>query len=104
MDDLVERLADAFLVAVGMARDPHLDIFEVARRSSVDQIEFDWIPSDGRIENMDGFTRITLKADSSRDRQRFTLAHELGHVLLDDPDVALEVRRLAPQIDDVERL
>jgi hypothetical protein len=104
LDELAESLADAFFSAIEMSREPHVDIFKAARRAAVDKIEFGSILSDGRIENTPGYTRITLKARSSRDRQRFTLAHELGHVLLDDPAVALEVRRAYPELDDVERL
>lgn len=104
IDEVVEVLADALLAAVKIPRKPQIDIFEVARRAAVDKIVFEDILSDGRIENTPGFTRIILKKNSARNRQRFTLAHELGHVLLDDPSVALEVRRIAPGLFDTERL
>jgi hypothetical protein len=103
-DELAVILADALFSAIGMSREPHIDIFEAARRAAVDTIEFAPILSDGRIENTPGYTRVTLKSRASRERQRFTLAHELGHVLLDDPSVAVQVRRLHPDLDDVERL
>lgn len=62
----------------------------------------------GRLDVVDGRYRIVVNRDQPWRRQRFTVAHELGHVLLfealkDDPQALREVRA-AEHWRDVERL
>ena len=71
-----------------------LGVTEIA---SADMIE------DGRTTWKGGRPRIELRSDRPRSRSRFTLAHEIGHILLArDETVARRTRHLDD--DDVERL
>lgn len=100
---LAETMAASLLEAVALPQQPSVDVFEVARRLGVDAIEIVAIPEDGRLELRNGRARIVLAAGAPPTRRRFTLAHELAHLLLDDTGVALAVGRVVPHVLDVER-
>jgi hypothetical protein len=100
MDRLAETLADALVEAVGMRREPPLDVFSLARGAGVDQIDYEGFAGDGKIEIAPSFVRVVLKSRASKAQQRFALAHELGHLVLDDVEVVTQVQRLDPHVDE----
>lgn len=59
---------------------------------------------DGRLVISGGSVRIEVASDVSPQRQRFTIGHELGHLLLTDAEDAMIAYRARPQsADHVER-
>lgn len=82
---------------------PPIDVRRLARAMGVESITRESMVEDGRLEHRPGNTRIFLSADSHPARERFTLAHELGHLLLARPDVPLTARRLQPAMSSEER-
>jgi hypothetical protein len=99
---LVEAMAAALLETLHVDPEPPVDPFSLARRCGV-PVSWRSIAEDGRVERTQNGSRIVLSRGASNERQRFTLAHELAHVLLDDPDVASAARQLSPRIDDIEQ-
>jgi Zn-dependent peptidase ImmA (M78 family) len=77
----VERAAHS---ALNTIRDstPPIDLEHLARRMGVDEIRHQPMPIDGQL--LAGPDKIVVEVCSqrSRPRQRFTLAHELGHLWL----------------------
>lgn len=57
---------------------------------------------DGRLEQTGGRVRVLLAGRATAERQRFTLAHELAHLLLADPKRDIIARRIRSD-DEVER-
>jgi hypothetical protein len=100
--ETAETMAAALLDAVGLPREPGIDLFEVARLAGV-RVEFRSMRIDGRAERVHNERVVALSVRTHPRRQRFTLAHELGHVLLDDPDVAGVARPGVEKFGDVER-
>ena len=72
---------------------PPVDVERLARQLGVDEIVRAPLVEDGRLERRRGSTRIRLRNDISHQRMRFTIAHELGHLLLSDPASDLVARR-----------
>lgn len=99
---LAEVMASALVEAVNLPRDPHLDVFELARVLGL-AVSRNGVGEDGRLERHGDSARVVLSPRVSEERMRFTLAHELGHLLLDDPDVAFAAQAFASQIPNVER-
>ena len=56
----------------------------------LDDVEKKFIGFDGISQSIEGHPFICLRENSNLFRQRFTLAHELGHLVLDIPDDADE--------------
>ena len=74
-------------------------------RSFCSEIVVRPIPMDGRVELKDDGFSITLSARSNKRRRRFTLAHELSHILLaDGNNEFVAYRRSSTTQEDVERL
>lgn len=80
-----------------------VDLERLAAALGVREILPTDLTEDGRTTWVDGRPRIELRADRPATRTRFTLAHEIGHILLDqDETVAHRTHGLAH--DDVETL
>lgn len=91
----VERVADAVRRAWGLGEDPIPDLVDVleTRGVRVFAVSVDALGKfDGMAACANGMPVVVLAAHAAGDRQRFTLAHELGHLLLDG--------RLAPALDE----
>jgi hypothetical protein len=105
---LAETLVTAFCHALGFKgteRRPEVDVYEIAKRAGAEaKIERD-LYEDGRVEDSPLHTRIFLWNSPAEARRRFTLGHELGHLVLSDPRV---FRMLQVELGDerlrVERL
>ena len=78
---------------------PPTDLSEVANRMDVREISYESFPGSGELhKDGDGY-RIICSVDQPRSRQRFTIAHELAHVILE------RTGRNAPRAgDSVERV
>ncbi len=59
-----------------------VDLSAVARHLDVSSVTFRTLVEEGRVTWADGRPRIELRQDRPATRTRFTLAHELGHVLI----------------------
>jgi len=77
---LAEHLARRVLDDAGEW--PPVDLSNLARYLGVRRIHRTEITEDGRTIWIEGRPEIELRIDRSSTRTRFTLAHELGHVLL----------------------
>lgn len=87
---LAETLVTAFCHALGfdgIKRRPEIDMYELAERAGAEaKIEHE-MREDGRVEESPLATRIILCSTPAEARRRFTLGHELGHLVLSDPRV-----------------
>lgn len=84
--------------------EPIVNVFEIAQRSGYNVHFF---RSEGKFTNVSGFydpssKSIFVNGEDPSTRQAFTVAHELGHALLDHPETEYDVLwRLASPIDKV---
>lgn len=88
-DHLVRYLLDD----LGVVGSPPIDVDEIARALGVTRISRRNQFEDGRLERTDGSTVIYVKAGVSWERSRFTVAHELGHLMLADHGSDLDACR-----------
>jgi Zn-dependent peptidase ImmA (M78 family) len=92
--DLIDGCAELALERLGIGLQPPIDLELLAGRLGVDEIQATDLLEDGRLERTDDATRILLRAANHRTRRRFTLAHELAHLLVArDPEGALVAHR-----------
>jgi IrrE N-terminal-like domain len=108
MEQVAETLVAGFCRATGVAStklDPPVDIFELAARVGAKTVDEDSLVEDGRLEDGHRTTRILLRTGTTDERRRFTLAHELGHLVLADPEV-LQLARTTLRVEQfsVERM
>lgn len=97
---LAERIARAVQDKAGT---PPVDLEALASSLGVAEIVYANLIEDGRTTWENGRPRVTLRSDRPATRTRFTLAHEIGHVLVDsDKMVAHRTHGLAQ--DDLETL
>ncbi len=81
---VVEALEAArkLIYQVGFSQAP-VDIHTIARKVGVDLIEAQEMTADGYLgKQKDGTLVIRYRIGNSRPRNRFTIAHEVGHILL----------------------
>jgi hypothetical protein len=77
--------ANHVLLRFGIGKPP-IDVSALAFSMGVDVRYVSRSAWDGAVESdADGTARIYVNTDSSPIRQRFTVAHELGHLLLHEP-------------------
>jgi hypothetical protein len=105
---LAETLVAGFCQALGFdgtKRQPRVDVYELAERAGAEaKVERD-LRQDGRVEDSPLQTRILLQSSPTTERRRFTLGHELGHLVLSDPRVFRMVQfELGDEGLQVERL
>ena len=104
-DRPIERgLADRLVSAVGgLGGDVPVDLIQLAHDLGVSEIVRTSMVEDGRTTWERGKPKIELRGDRSRQRGRFTLAHEIGHILIArDQTVARRTHQL--EGDDVEKI
>ena len=97
MNNLAEHFAEAVRSQVPGAAAPPVDVARVARELGVHEIRLDPnLVEDGRLEHSAELSVIIIRGntrEAGRARRRFTLAHEVGHLLLARPDEKLLARR-----------
>ena len=80
LPDAVRQVATELLRGVEC---PPTDLLDVGRRIGVREIVYERFPGSGELHKLkDGF-RIVCSSDQAQGRQRFTVAHELGHVIVE---------------------
>lgn len=104
MTDLADELAAWLFEHVHLSMTPPIDVVELARRMGVDSIKTERMFEDGRLEQDGRHATIYLRADLPPTRQRFTIAHELGHRLLLHPRAPAQRYRHRVVHDREERL
>jgi hypothetical protein len=105
---LAETLVTAFCQALGFGgtqRRPEVDVYALAERLGAEARIERGLHEDGRVEDSPLHTRIFLWSSPAETRRRFTLGHELGHLVLSDPRVFRMVQlELGDKGLQVERL
>lgn len=86
-----------------LGRDIPVDLEHLAEALGVSEIVRTPMIEDGRTTWSAGQPRIELRADRSSQRTRFTLAHEIGHILI-ARDESVSRRTQVLERDDVEKL
>ena len=85
------------------ARTVPVDLVKVAAVLGVSGIVLaDDMVEDGRLEQRGGTAQIFVSSRAGVERRRYTIAHELGHLLLADPERDTIARRMRCD-DDIER-
>ena len=80
MLDAVRQVATELLRGVEC---PPTDLVDVGRKIGVLEVVYESFPGSGELHKVkDGF-RIVCSSDQVHTRQRFTVAHELGHVIVE---------------------
>ena len=95
---LAQEIAETFELGP-----PPIDIERLVSQLGVDQVIEAHLIEDGRMERSEGLTRIIVREGLSRERRRFTIAHELCHVLLSGPRSELVATRHVIGCDEEER-
>lgn len=108
MEDVAETLVAAFCRAAGIGKrklTPPVEVFDLARRVGAKTVDEESLFEDGRVEDGHRTTLILLRTNVRAERRRFTLAHELGHLVLAEPEV-LKLAREALGVEqfDIERM
>jgi len=91
--DDIEQTAFAVREAWGLGVEPIVDLIEVLEDQGLKALVSEYATAakfDGLAAETDGHTVVLVGADQPGDRQRFTMAHELGHLVLEgrlDPEV-----------------
>lgn len=86
-DDDVERAALAVREACELGTEPIVDLIEVLEEQGLKVLLSEYASAskfDGLAAQANGHTVILVGKDQPGDRQRFTMAHELGHLILED--------------------
>lgn len=87
----------------GVFPEPPIDVFDLARRLGVNEIRTARLVEDGRLDVTPDSIRILIRNDLSPARQRFTIAHEIAHLIVGEGAIRIEKRDAAPR-DKTERL
>lgn len=101
--EIVERVAERVKAAAGVASTPPIDLIRVAGYLGVAEIREIEMVEDGRLEQVEGRSCIYVRAQSARSRKQFTIAHELGHIVLAGRERRLIAHRSAATADPAER-
>ena len=80
LDDAIEGLVAELLQDVPC---PPTDLAHVGRKLGVHDICYERFPGSGELHRTRGGYRIVCSSEQPHARQRFTVAHELGHVILE---------------------
>jgi IrrE N-terminal-like domain len=103
MSDSAERLAAAVLEVCGIDPAPPIALPALADALGVSEIRSASMVEDGRLEQRGGRTVIYLREQAGPQRRRFTLAHELGHLVLAEPGRDFVAHRREVHFDSEER-
>ena len=82
---------------------PPIDVETLAASLGVIEISEESLIEDGRLELSDGSARILVRSAISTERKRFTIAHEICHLLLTGSQTDLVAARHIIGHDDEER-
>jgi hypothetical protein len=98
--DAVVHVVTEFLHDVSC---PPTDLIALARKVGVHEIVYESFPGSGELHRVKGGYRIVCSSDQPRSRQRFTVAHELAHIILartgkNAPREGREVERLCDML------
>jgi hypothetical protein len=104
MNRRIDSLASWVLTHFELSRIPPIDIETLAKRMGVLDITPADLIEDGHLEYTPRSTRIRIRNDIGNERRRFTIAHELGHLLLLDPNTKVVVHRTRNSGNNEERL
>jgi hypothetical protein len=99
-----EGLAAQALKSGGIAPIPPIDLMALAAATGVVGVVELQAVEDGRVETTGAGPIIVLRQDAVPERKRFTLAHEIAHLLLREPDTSSRFQRALPVLRDEERL
>lgn len=100
----VEQIVERVFQLAGVPHEPPVPVEELAHALGVNTIRREPMVEDGRLELRDRQSSIFVRKGVALARQRFTIAHELGHLVLADPQEDLVARRLlSPGFDAEER-
>jgi hypothetical protein len=99
----IEQLARRVFEATEITPEPPIPLRRLARKLGVDEIVQASMVEDGRLEQAGGRTVVFLREASLPTRQRFTLGHELGHLLLAGPEKEFVAQRSWSGFDAEER-
>jgi hypothetical protein len=80
--DQLDSAVENWLRTRGIEPRPPLDLVSLAVAMGVDEISSAVLLEDGRLERTPAHTRIVLKQGLRPARMRFTLAHEIGHLMI----------------------
>lgn len=100
----IDRAVRDLLTELGVHAVPPIDVDALAHRMGIHTVEEDGLVEDGRLEVRGDSIRLLVRSGLTPARRRFTIAHELGHLLLMDPREGTVARRLRSASSDVERL
>jgi IrrE N-terminal-like domain len=102
----LDKLALDLLGRVGLSCQPPGTLVPLARSLGADCVvwgDFGARPQDGLLETVDDRILIRIRRDQYKTRQRFTLAHEIGHLVLVQPDFYLAAMRRRNGLENDER-
>ncbi len=103
MMSAIDDLAIRVLRGCGLQPEPPIDVHLLAKRLGIVEIAEARLMEDGRLERADGQTKILVRRGVSTGRRRFTIAHEIGHLLLAEDTDDLIARRARLAIGREER-
>lgn len=100
----IDRAVRDLLTELGVHAVPPIDIGALAHRMGIRTVEEASLVEDGRLEVGVDSIQLLVRSGLTPARRRFTIAHELGHLLLMEPREGTVARRLRSASSDVERL
>ena len=104
MNERAETLAQHLISLTAISHVPPVDIEGLAESLGIRLSENPNLIEDGRVDVSEEGIAIALRADLSPVRRRFTLGHELGHLILPCPGRTLTAQRSPWSHSDEERL
>ena len=99
----IDLIVSDFLEDMRVDNNPPLDVFLLARRMGVDTFTEADMMEDGRLDHDYGRIVISVRPGLSLGRKRFTIAHELAHLLLMNPASSATTYRSITARGDEER-
>jgi hypothetical protein len=100
----IDRAVRELLTELRIPPVPPIDVEALARRIGIRAVEEASLVEDGRLEVGSDSIRLLVRTGLTPPRRRFTIAHELGHLLLMDRREGAVARRLRSVSCDIERL
>ncbi|MGH2722487.1 MAG: ImmA/IrrE family metallo-endopeptidase, partial [Actinomycetota bacterium] len=96
-----DRLVEQLLARLGVAPAVPVDLEAVARGLGVAAVRTADLVEEGRLERTGGRTEILVRRGAPAARRRFTIAHELAHLLLEPGGTAERSARGERRCDEV---
>jgi hypothetical protein len=100
VEDAIRIVADRFLEGVSC---PPTDLDSIRQRLNIFAIDSEDLPFSGELRKENGGLRIVCSKYLSPTRRRFTIAHEIGHAILETtgphcPRVGFELEKICNQL------